>query len=1284
MFAAALPGRSPSPAPLMRTLVAALALLVSVTAASAQSKDAPPAAVRTALDHLQSRASALGLSEADVSDLHVSSAHQSQRSGQSYVYVQQRIGGIDVADGVITVAVGRSGQVAHTAGRLVGGTARASKAPALSAEAAVQRVAGLVRAPAPALQRSRSEGGAAQKTAFGRIADVPVTARLVYVPTDADGLRLAWEVQLPVERPEHVWLVRLDAQTGAELSRMDLIVHDAYPADHAAHAEAPRSLAPLSTPSALAFLSPAMAGSYTVYPMPIEAPLWATPAPPADARSVVANAEDATASPFGWHDTNGVAGAEYTITRGNNTHAYLDRDDNEGPDAGGEPDGGAGLTFNFPLDLTQDPSTYTDASVTNLFYWSNVIHDVMYQYGFDEASGNFQANNYGRGGTGGDAVDSESQSGADICNEFSPCDTNANFFTPSDGNEPRMQMYVGTIPTPTIDGSFDAGVVVHEYGHGISNRLVGGRTNVSCLGNDEQMGEGWSDWYGLMMTMEASDTRTTLRPIGNYLIGQGQGGGGIRATPYQPSPGAPYTTNFAVNSATYGDSNSGLSRPHGVGFVWATILWEVTWDMIDAHGFDADLYDAAGTAGNQIMMNLVTEGLKLTPCGPGFVDGRDAILAADAALYPDASNPGQGLHYNTLWQAFARRGLGASASQGSANSRSDQTEAFDTPLPPPSVSVSPSSVSRTVEPGGTASATVTVGNTAGGGSGDLSYTATVTNLTQPLAVRASTPIATEKTVPQPTGRLEVLTSKSAETTQEVQRRDVSRTQDRLAGGPDAFGYVFADSDEAGGPAASFQDISGTGTPISFSDGDEGSASVALPFSFPFYGTDRTTAYVSTNGYISFANAGLTVWQNAGIPTSGAPNALLAPYWDDLHQRSGTAYAGTLPDGRFVIQWSNWGRYSPSSGESLNFQVILSDDGTIEYQYGSLTTTVGNSATVGIENDGGTGGLEVAFNEAYITANKAVRFTTPLLWASVAPGSGSIAPGASEDLTVSFDASELPEGVYTADLVIASNDPETPSVTVPLTLTVETGGAGSVEFALTQPAGDVMLTCDRQKLRIRTTTTNTTGSAFAAQYWAVGVQTAGGSFGPRVVHGPKAIAVDAGGSTESRINQTVPRSNRDRAFDYTIYLGDFTAGDPLVGDGAIASLSFSVDQDCSLLTEPSTDPVESLDAMVETPESAPTTAQALTASGQPELALESVVPNPARGRAAVAFSLAEAGEVRLSVVDVRGREVAVLAEGSLDAGAHRAPWATEALAPGVYVIRLQAGADVLTRQAVVVR
>ena len=115
-----------------------------------------------------------------------------------------------------------------------------------------------------------------------------------------------------------------------------------------------------------------------------------------------------------------------------------------------------------------------------------------------------------------------------------------------------------------------------------------------------------------------------------------------------------------------------MGQAHAVGHVWATIVWEATWALIDAFGFDPDIHNAEGTAGNQVMLQLVVEGLKLTPCSPGFIDGRDAILRADTLLYG-------GAHSTALWHAFARRGLGYSALQGSTLINSDNVEAFDLP-----------------------------------------------------------------------------------------------------------------------------------------------------------------------------------------------------------------------------------------------------------------------------------------------------------------------------------------------------------------------------------------------------------------------------------------------------------------------------------------------------------------------------------------------------------------------------------------------------------------------------
>src|SRR5690606_2948567 len=288
----------------------------------------------------------------------------------------------------------------------------------------------------------------------------------------------------------------------------------------------------------------------------------------------------------------------------NNVHAYTDTNNDNNPDPGSDPDGGAGLVFDFPLDLNQSPSAYRQAAVTNLFYWNNVIHDVLWRHGWDEAAGNFQVNNYGNGGLGNDDVRAEAQDGGGI--------NNANFFTPVDGQRPRMQMYLWSFTSPQRDGDFDNGIITHEYGHGYSRRLIGGPGTVSCMNNSEQAGEGISDYLGLILTIKPGDTRSTSRGGGTYSPGQPTNGCAIRCPPFSGS-GAPYAADFGVNSFTYQDSRTQII-PHGVGFIWATIWWEVTWDMIDAYGFDPDIYNENGTAGNQVMLRLLTESLKLTPC----------------------------------------------------------------------------------------------------------------------------------------------------------------------------------------------------------------------------------------------------------------------------------------------------------------------------------------------------------------------------------------------------------------------------------------------------------------------------------------------------------------------------------------------------------------------------------------------------------------------------------------------------------------------------------------------
>jgi hypothetical protein len=361
---------------------------------------------------------------------------------------------------------------------------------------------------------------------------------------------------------------------------------------------------------------------------------------------------------LGWHNDGSVI---YESSRGNNVYAYEDRNADNLPglsanSSTAQPD----LTFNFTPDYNLEPVITTPSpnqqfNTTNLFYWNNLVHDLAYIYGFTESARNFQNDNLSRGGAGADYVLAEAQDGGGT--------NNANFSTPADGGRGRMQMYLWTAPTPDRDGDVDNGIIIHEYTHGISNRMTG--SGSGCLSNAEQMGEGWSDYFALMMTHDwatalPGDGFSKPRGIGTYALNQPITGLGIRQ--YR------YTTDMSVNPLTYGNLST-VAVPHGVGTIWCTALWDMTWEIIQTAGINPSLHNIGANGGNAIALKLVTEGLRLQPCSPGFIDGRDAILQADALFFGGTFNC-------AIMNAFARRGMGVGASQGSSNSRTDQILSF--------------------------------------------------------------------------------------------------------------------------------------------------------------------------------------------------------------------------------------------------------------------------------------------------------------------------------------------------------------------------------------------------------------------------------------------------------------------------------------------------------------------------------------------------------------------------------------------------------------------------------
>ncbi len=646
-------------------------------------------AYKIALDFITREKDQLSLNGADLNFV-VTDRYTSAHTGVTHLYFQQQVNGLLVRDAFINVNVTADGRILNLGSSFVSDVAQkvTTATPDLTASEAVALAAdSLGLTITTPLSVVRQTGGVSQATELsqGGISLNNIPGRLVYHPVSASEVRLAWDLVIYPLDAQNWWNIWVDANTGQVLSQVDWVNQEHWgEAEHADNGvtsdEGGTELATSGNQG------PNMApDSYDVFAIPDESPIHSIPPSPADGRIVVANPANATASPFGWHDTNGAAGAEFTTTQGNNVHAYTDTDANNVPDAGSSPDGGASLDFLFPLDLTQAPSTYRPAAVTNLFYANNIIHDVLYGYGFDEAGGNFQQNNYGNGGLGNDYVLAEAQDGSGT--------NNANFSTPPDGSSGRMQMYLWNTTTPGRDGDFDNGIIFHEYGHGVSNRLTGGPSQAGCLGNAEQMGEGWSDLMSLFFSAKVGDTGPNGRGIGTYALGQPITGQGIRP--------ARYSTDLGQNNFTYANVGS-VAIPHGVGFVWATMYWEVYWNLVTAHGFNTNFYGDWTTGGNNLAMQLLVDGMKMQPCGPGFVDGRDAILAADLALTG-------GENYCSIWAGFAKRGLGFSASQGSSNSTSDGTAASDMPQACTTLGTIPSPAVADVCAGSAASYNIGVG-----------------------------------------------------------------------------------------------------------------------------------------------------------------------------------------------------------------------------------------------------------------------------------------------------------------------------------------------------------------------------------------------------------------------------------------------------------------------------------------------------------------------------------------------------------------------------------------------
>ncbi len=351
-----------------------------------------------------------------------------------------------------------------------------------------------------------------------------------------------------------------------------------------------------------------------------------------------------------------------TETDGNNVDAYIDRFGGDGyqPGAG---DFRAATTaaneFDRMFDHGLSPianTTQQQAAVTQLFYVCNYLHDDYYDAGFDEAAGNAQFDNFGRGGLGGDDMRSECQDGTGT--------DNANMSTPADGGRPRMQMYVFSGPNPDRDGTIDNGISGHEWGHYFHHRL-------NPFANNPQSGamsEGWGDIIATIMAVEEGDNYGGAYATGAYATYQFFILTSFVDNFYFGIRRFPYSTNMALNPLTFGHidpafgnpggapisplgwENNGNAEVHNAGEVWAQMIWECYHDLImDRVVTNAEDFQDV----KNLMQEYLVASLKLSPVNPTFVEARDAVLMAAAANNED--------DFNTFSAAFARRGIGVNA-----------------------------------------------------------------------------------------------------------------------------------------------------------------------------------------------------------------------------------------------------------------------------------------------------------------------------------------------------------------------------------------------------------------------------------------------------------------------------------------------------------------------------------------------------------------------------------------------------------------------------------------------
>ncbi len=427
------------------------------------------------------------------------------RSGMRTVVWQQQLDGIPVFDGVLVGHITRSGElvnissgflpeIEHASGLDAAARTQLELAPPISAvDALISALADVgenvtpdqIELAAPASTEPDKAQILASAALMGQ-----AQAALVWLPMSRSSVRLCWLVRLHPRGTWEAFETVVDASSGEALVRHNLTKG-------------------ISNASYLVYTNDS--------PTP-KMPGWTTPntnqPTTVTQQWVTLSAFDTNASPNGWIND----GTNYTA--GNNVLASLNR-------GGTWPctnyvHASTNRWFGFTVGLTNDPITYTNASVVNAFYWCNWMHDRLYQLGFTEAAGNFQQTNFSGRGAPNDPVLVFAQFGADNGNYY-----NSSFVQSPDGTSGWLELCVDNGPTPNRDDDLDTQTILHEYTHGLNARLAGGgwtTNNSNPLTYFESGGldEGWADFYALSLLSQPTNDVNGCYPFaayGSYLWG---------------------------------------------------------------------------------------------------------------------------------------------------------------------------------------------------------------------------------------------------------------------------------------------------------------------------------------------------------------------------------------------------------------------------------------------------------------------------------------------------------------------------------------------------------------------------------------------------------------------------------------------------------------------------------------------------------------------------------------------------------------------------------------------